>query len=290
MARPPRLPRSIHRSSLHHVSTTLGQNAGDEWTPTARSYYPANDVGNAERYADTYSELRYVPQWKSWLLWNGKQWTKDETGTAARRKAYNLVRHKMPEHARRIDDDKARTEALKHAAASQTAARIEALVKIAETLLTVTPDRIDANPYLLNVQNGTLDLKTAQLRPHDRNDLSTKISRVSYDPDAPCPVWEKFVYRIFQDAEGNERPDLVQYAQRAAGYSLTGDTSEQCLFIPHGIGRNGKTTFLNMLKHAVGDYAHERTQRPADEVQQQIQSRRRSQPLRCPHRRHERNE
>lgn len=115
---------------------------------------------------------------------------------------------------------------------------------------------------LFNVRNGTLDLATCQLRPHDPADYLTKLSPVTYDPDATAPTWDRFIGRIFQTADGHERPELSEYVQRACGYSITGDVGGQCLMILHGNGRNGKTTFLNVLKHVWGDGEYGITARP----------------------------
>lgn len=218
--------------------------------------YPATDAGNAEMFAAAYGHrLRYVPQWRAWLAWTGSHWRRDDTATSARRKAYDLVRRQMYGHAQTIKDDDQRQAYTKHIYRSQSARAIDAIVKIAETLLPVRPEKIDADPYLFNAQNGTLDLRTGELRPHDPADLLTKLSPVTYDPGATCPTFEAFIGRIFQDADGKTRDDLEAYVQKAAGYSLTGDTGEQCIFVAHGAGRNGKTTLLNAMKFVSGDYA-----------------------------------
>ena len=218
--------------------------------------YPATEIGNAEMFRDVFGDdLRYVPKWKSWLVWNGRYWEKDDTGTDARRKGYQLVRRCMFEYAQRISDDEQRQAYTKHIAKSQSARAIDAIVKVSQTMLAIAPREIDADPYLLNVWNGTIDLRTGNLRNHRHEDFITKISTVIYDPAATCPTWLRFIDRIFQTVAEEQRPELVHYVQRACGYSLTGDTSEQCIFVLHGTGRNGKTTLLNIAKHIAGDYA-----------------------------------
>jgi putative DNA primase/helicase len=109
---------------------------------------------------------------------------------------------------------------------------------------------LDADPWLFNVLNGTLDLRTGELQPHDRGDLITKLAPVTFDPDAECPQWDAFLQRI---TGGDE--NLIRFLQRAAGHTLTGDISEQCLFFLHGRGQNGKTTFIETLMTLLGDYA-----------------------------------
>jgi putative DNA primase/helicase len=116
----------------------------------------------------------------------------------------------------------------------------------------VSPQQLDSNPWVLNVLNGTLDLRTGQLREHRREDLITKLAPVAYDPEAPCPRWEAFLSRIFAgDAE------LIRFVQKAVGYSLTGSTQEQCFFILYGTGANGKTTLMQTVSALLKDYARQ---------------------------------
>jgi putative DNA primase/helicase len=113
----------------------------------------------------------------------------------------------------------------------------------------VAPDELDADPMLLNTKSGTIDLRTGELREHRREDLITKLAPVEYDPGAEAPAWGAFLERVLPDEE------LRGFVRRAAGYSASGDTSEQCLFINHGVGANGKSTFHEAAAAALGDYA-----------------------------------
>ena len=114
----------------------------------------------------------------------------------------------------------------------------------------VLPSDLDRDPFLLNVLNGTIDLHTGTLREHRREDLLTKIAPVQYDPHAECPLWHAFLDRIM---DGNDR--LITYLHRTAGYSLTADVGEQCLFFFYGEGANGKSTYLNTIRDMMGGYA-----------------------------------
>src|SRR5262249_55206845 len=109
----------------------------------------------------------------------------------------------------------------------------------------------DRNPWLLNVANGTLDLEKGELRERSRDDLITKIAPVSYDPSATCPRWTRFLEEISLGSG-----ELMGLLKRLAGYALTGDTSERALFLLHGTGANGKSTFLEVLSAMMGDYAY----------------------------------
>jgi putative DNA primase/helicase len=115
--------------------------------------------------------------------------------------------------------------------------------------IAVTPTELDIDPWLLNCQNGTLDLRTGKVREHRREDLITKVTRVAYDPDAKCALWETFLARVQPDAR------VRDFLGRLAGYALTGDVGEHVLPIHHGKGRNGKGVFVNTRLYAMGDYA-----------------------------------
>jgi putative DNA primase/helicase len=126
------------------------------------------------------------------------------------------------------------------------------MMRLAQTELEVatTMNAFDTDPWLLTVANGTLDLRAGMLRPHRRDDFITKVSPIADDPGARCPIWDAFLQRVLAGDE-----EMIQFLQRAAGYSLTGLTTERLLFILCGPGRNGKTTFLEVLLAILGDYA-----------------------------------
>jgi putative DNA primase/helicase len=217
--------------------------------------YPATDVGNAELFADVHGrDCRYVGDWRSWIVWDGRRWKRDTTETV-RRRAVELARHGMTDVARNLAADDERAKYLKHVAASQARNRIDNMVSLAQTYLAIEARELDRHPWLFNLANGTLDLNTGTLRPHDRGDMLTKISPVEFDAAATSPTWDRFTRRIFQSGDGDARPELERYIQTAAGFTLTGDVSEHALFLLHGTGRNGKTTFIDALKFIMGEYA-----------------------------------
>ena len=115
----------------------------------------------------------------------------------------------------------------------------------------VLPNQLDSDPWLLNVLNGVIDLRTGELLPHDPDRMITKLANVEYDAHARCPRWLDFLDRIM---DGNET--LIQYLKRGLGYSLTGVIREHVLFVCHGIGRNGKSTFLDIILELLGEYGH----------------------------------
>lgn len=215
-----------------------------------RCSYLRTDTGNAQRFADRHGpDVHYVYSWRKWLVYDGKRWKIDSTGEVERR-AKETARSIFEEAARTESDEKAR-ELGKWALQSQSAARIQAMIELArsEPGIPVTPDELDQDPYLFNCSNGTIDLRTGEPRSHSREDLISKITEVEYDPQAEAPTWEAFLERVQPNAA------VRGFLKRAAGYSATGDTSEQCMFINHGSGANGKSTGQEALMDTLGDYA-----------------------------------
>lgn len=223
---------------------------------TSLGVYNRTDVGNAERLIDRHGhQLRYCHRWAKWLIWDGQRWRIDDTGRAEAL-AQDTVKAILSEALAHEGDE--RKKLVSHAFASERSARIRGLLEMAQSRdgVPVTTDMLDPDPWQLNLQNGTLDLQTLRLKPHDQADLITKLAPVPYQPDARAPRWERFLQEVFRDDH-----DLVRFVQRAAGYSLTGDTAAQVFFLLHGNGENGKTTLLETLRAILGDYAQ---QAPAD--------------------------
>ncbi len=210
-----------------------------------------SDLGNARRFARLVGlHVRYVPAWGSWLVWTGTHWQRDDLA-AVERYAQHVVESMHMDAASEPDHD--RRKALhKHALASDSIRAIRGMLALAQSQLGIalSPDALDPDPWLLNCQNGTLDLRTGMLRAHRREDLITKCVPVAYDPEAQCPIFEAFLQRIFAD-----RHSLIAFVQRAAGYALTGATREQCFFVLHGTGANGKSTLVGALMGLFDSYA-----------------------------------
>ena len=210
--------------------------------------YNATDLGNAERFVAQHGEkVRYCYPWRKWLAWTGARWERDDAGRV-HRLAKQTVRSIYREASE--EEDEGRRKALaSHARASESETRIRAMIELAKSEIPASPDELDADPMLLNVSNGTIDLRTGELREHRREDLITKLAPVEYDPGTSAPVWQAFLERVLPSEE------LRGFVQRASGYSATGNTSEQCMFIHHGPGANGKSTFQETIAAALGDYA-----------------------------------
>jgi putative DNA primase/helicase len=224
------------------------------------------DLGNARRVVARHGhDLRFVHPWKTWLTWDGRRWAEDLTAEVVRR-VKETQGALYDEAVKRLKDLRGASDDAEEAAAEQKrlrellahAMKWEDARAIARTLelmksepgVPLLPGDLDQDPFLLNVLNGTLDLRTGHLLPHRRERLLTKLAPVSYDPGAACPLWLRFLDRIM---DGNR--DLVTYLQRVVGYALTGDVSEQALWFLYGVGANGKSTFLTTILALLGDYA-----------------------------------
>ena len=140
----------------------------------------------------------------------------------------------------------------RHALRSESSRSLNAMVSVASTEadVCIASDRLDADPWLFNVANGTLDLRTGKLSDHDRTDLITKISPVKWDVSAKCPLWDEFIMYAMEEDE-----EVVEFLHRFFGYCLTGLVTEQVLLFMEGTGGNGKTTALLVLMYVLGDYA-----------------------------------
>lgn len=213
--------------------------------------FSLSDLGNAKRLVAAHGQdLRYCYKSKKWLVWNGKVWATDFYGEVERR-AKETIRT-IYEEAGRSDDQKERQMLAQFALRSEHVNRVAAMIRLAQSEpgIPVQPDDLDRDPWLLNCDNGVVDLRTGELKPHCRDYLMTCLAPVTYDAGAEAPLWEKFLWQIL-----NKNLDIYEFLQRSLGYALTGDTREQCFFIFWGAGANGKSTMLNTVRHIMGTYA-----------------------------------
>jgi len=238
--------------------------------PAVNAEIHLTDRGNALRLVQRHGgDLRYCHPWSKWLLWDGKRWRLDDMGGIMAR-AKETIAHAYREAAEQLKQLAAGLEGgagadperdmqklalqrtVKHFLASEATKALRAMVDSAqsEAGIPVLPADLDRDPMLLNVVNGTLDLRTGELRPHRRADMLTKLCPVEYRPDAKCPTWERLLKEILPNT------DLVRFIQLVLGYCLTASVVEQVLLILWGCGSNGKSTFLNVILEILGlDYA-----------------------------------
>ena len=220
------------------------------WEPEAPPY-KLNDVGNGQRFVEAWhSELCYRPDAKCWMVWDGKRWLRDDSFHVFEKA--KATAESIYKEAALVSDPKIREEIENHANSTENYSKLSTMMKMAERdrRMVVNSGDFDQNHFLLAVKNGTLDLKTGGIREHAKEDLITKMVPVRYDAEANAARWMGFLEQIFAG-----RQSVIDYIQRVIGYTLTGDTSEQCLFLLHGSGQNGKSVLLNVLRELLSEYA-----------------------------------
>lgn len=237
------------------------------------------DTGNAQRFAAQHAgALKYTIA-HGWLHWDGKRWKTDETGEvfrAARRTVAAMMRDAkdanetasthLAELAKRLEageelaDDptpaikaaqKRARELQAWAVKSQSKERLAAMIALAQSEpgIAAHAGDFDRDPWLLNCQNGILDLRTGKLSPHDPAAMMTRIAGAAYIPNAPCRTWLSFLERVQPD------PEIRTFLQRSIGYALTGVTREKAFWVFHGQRDTGKSIFLGTVYSLMGEYA-----------------------------------
>ncbi|MBV5322760.1 MAG: primase C-terminal domain-containing protein [Ilumatobacteraceae bacterium] len=209
------------------------------------------DTGNAARFAARYRDHARFIYGRGWVIWNELRWRQDATGQIMEL-AKELARTIHLEAAD-INDAAISDAVRKHAKASLQAPKLKAMLDLAESEPDLAAEslKLDSHDLLLGVANGVINLKTGKLQPAKREDMLTLHSAVTFDAKAQC---HRFIAFIDQVTGGDRQ--LANYLQRVVGYSLTGLTTEQCLFFLYGKGLNGKSTFLSVIKALVGtDFA-----------------------------------
>ncbi|MEY8233809.1 phage/plasmid primase, P4 family [Oscillospiraceae bacterium 50-16] len=218
--------------------------------PEKNDRYGWNDIGNGNLFADWYKDLaRYVPERKKWFVYNGKVWEPDpgnlRTMELCKRLADALVLYALG-----LPDGALRDDYRDFVERWQKRYNRETVLKDAASVYPVKLTDFDRDPFLFNCLNGTLDLRTREFRPHSPADMLTLISKASYNPNVKSPLWEKTVADAMQ---GNA--EKIAYLQKALGYGLTGDTSEECFFMLYGpTTRNGKGTIMETYMALQGGY------------------------------------
>ena len=217
------------------------------------------DSVNAARLVERHGlDIRWVGAWDKWLIWNGQVWSPDQARKidAFAKQSASTLWSDIKEIQKQGDVLLETVKAMMaFAKGSNNASGIRATVGLArsEPGVCVQQDELDSDPWLLNVENGTLDLRTGDLREHRRADFLTKMAPVTFDPAATCPRWRKFLQQIFA---GDDHKALTGYMQRLMGYGLTAVTEEHILPFLYGSGANGKSTLVEAYLSLLGtDYA-----------------------------------
>ena len=214
--------------------------------------YSYDDTGNAQRFVDLWGEhVRYSFVRKNWFFYNGKYWELDQSGEVNRLvdKTLDFMKKEPIIKADGIDEEEAeklRNRHLKYSRGSNGKAN---MLKESRHLRPIQPDEFDRDKMLFNVSNGYINLEKGTLKDHDSKLYFSKYSPVEFTDKIDCPQWLDFLDQIF---DGDQA--LIDYLQRAVGYSLSGSTEEQMMFILYGNGRNGKSVFLDIIKEIMGNY------------------------------------
>lgn len=212
------------------------------------------DQGNAERLAaGAKGTIKHCPS-RGWFVWTGSNWEHDEV--KIKQLYVKHVSEAIYDELDHIDaTDKDTFKAVcSHARRSEQARSVTSCLQMAACMegITFKQGDLDRDQMLFAAKNKTIDLEKCEAKDHDPADMITRHSKTEHDPTAKCPTWERFLSEIFG---GNQ--ELIDFIQMAIGYSLTGSTKEQCLFILYGSGRNGKSVFMNTIMSLMGSYAME---------------------------------
>ena len=242
------IPKKEPSANIEEARTIIFSKLSENGNNIFEYVKPLTDTGAAERFAILQQhEVKYCAPWKKWLIWDGRRWSNDNTYAVTRKT--KAVTRQLYTGAAKIQDDRERRETLKFLIKSESTAKVKAMHELLKSEVPILPEQLDQNKWLLNLENGTYDLKTAEFKQHNSKDYITKLAPVEYDENATCPLWIEFVNEIMA---GDLH--MISFLQQVIGYALTGDTSEQAMFILYGLGANGKSTFLETIGALVGDY------------------------------------
>ncbi|WP_426979780.1 DNA primase family protein [Xylella fastidiosa] len=224
--------------------------------------YLTTDTANAVRIAKHYGK-RLMVSAERWFVWEGTHWAHGmDAARLLALKLSKIIRGEVEQwRTKRADTEKEKSKNAKIAAAleawgkkSEMRSTVEAAMALAKSMLVVKAERLDTDPWLLNCANGTVDLRTGTLKAHRPEDYITRVVPVNYTPDAAAPVFKKTLARITCE-EGQAQQPLSDFLQRWFGYCATGSVREHKLAVMYGMGRNGKSTLLDLISGILGSYA-----------------------------------
>jgi len=240
-------PRQITPATLYFMAKQFGDD---------KVQITYGDTFNGQVFAELHlGRLKYVYPARKWIRWDERRWSWCSGGEAleaAKATAQEVLRRAAEDFQRDPSSAEAKRK-LSQAQQSFNLKRLEPMLicAAAETEMHVTEmSELDANPMLLGCRNGVIDLKNGQLLWPQPEMLITKQVDAEYHKEAPCPQWEKFLVDIMLGDR-----ETIDYLQKAVGYTLTGNVSEELLHFAYGTGRNGKSVFANILRRLMNDYA-----------------------------------
>jgi putative DNA primase/helicase len=210
-----------------------------------------DDIGFARRLAaEVFDRIKYVADWRKFIYWDGRRWAMDDGACAVR--AAQELRDQLWREFAALPHEERTKPALAFIQSCGNAKHIQNIVSLtkSQSVIRISHEVLDRHPYLLNVRNGTIDLRTGVLLPHEPTNLITQLAAVDFDPRATSDEWVLFVNQCMKGDQ-----ELVRFLQVSAGLALSADVSPQLLWCHYGRGSNGKSTFLGALAKMLGDYA-----------------------------------
>ena len=218
--------------------------------PHTNPRYGRDEIGLGNMFADFFKPIaRYNSERGIWFVYDGVVWQPDMENLKVAELAKYLA-DKLYLFALKITEEDVRKRFIDRVRKLQQRKHRDTMLKDAKSVFPLSMKQYDQDIYLFNCKNGTLDLRTMEFREHRPEDFLTKVSPVIYAPDADCPRWRTFITEIMQGDKAR-----ADYLQKAIGYSLTGDTRMECLFILYGpTSRNGKGTTMESILRIMGEY------------------------------------
>lgn len=212
-----------------------------------------DDTGNADRFMDRFGDLiRYSYIDKKFIVYHENVWQKDDKGkvrTLVDATVEDMKNEKI-EMSADLDPEEVEKAWQKHIKSSRNNTKKKAMVDELKHRVAVMPSEFDADDMLLNVENGYLDLASGELHPHDISKMFSRKTGYEYTDKMDAPIWQRFLEDIFDNDY-----ELIRYIQKAIGYSMTGSTKEQVMFVLFGNGRNGKSVFVETISEILGTYS-----------------------------------
>ncbi|MCE9562879.1 MAG: bifunctional DNA primase/polymerase [Planctomycetes bacterium] len=246
------------------------------------SPFTDTDIANGRRFVlDHGASVRFVVDWKSWIVFDGRRWVLDRCDVMAEALAKTTTDRMACEAASRMADaakalaaagsDEAKERAnrevktakrdLDHAKKSQDMRAIRRILSAARSEAAVRVpygrDVFDTHAHLLNCMNGTVDLRTGSLTPHRREDFITRLCPTRFNPTAERAGYLEFLGKVFDG-----KPALSVYVRQLSGYVATGETCDHSFHVFHGDGSNGKSVLLTLWTTVLGEGEYEHTAAP----------------------------
>ena len=239
------LKKADFEADLSRITLTI-----EEMQPHTNPRYGKDEIGIGYAFADYFKPIaRYNAERKMWYVYDGIVWQPDIGGLKIAELG-KLLADKLYVFAITIREEDVRKRFIDRVKKLQQRKHRETMIKDAMSVYPINMKYFDRDIYLFNCQNGTLDLRTMEFREHRPEEFLTKVSPVVYDPEAVCPRWLSFMDEVMQGDTSRSR-----YLQKALGYSLSGDTRMECMFILYGAtSRNGKGTTMESVLRILGEY------------------------------------